>query len=427
MCVAPQPWHRYKADLPPPTNAVNANTESTPETERWTRLNELRVVGSSGTNKVMSGELSRLSRRALPGVRLPEPRKMGTGALIYPFDAELACVATFYLRTCTRVFWDLVETRSERLEPLYEDLRAALAGDLAQWVQDGTRISVEAHDVRTFAAGERQVVGTVKNAWVDAAAQRGLHLTVDPERPEVVIAVRADEGTVRVSIDLAGRAMNQRGYRSAQGLAPLREDTAAVLLMLARFDPRSELLIDPMAGSGTLAIEAACMADARPTWVPPRGPLIANVPALRDRARRPTPSLFADTEAHVLASDHDGDAIRLLQHSMVATHSTTSIATRIGDFRALNVDGVRRWAQERGIGEHGCLIVSNPPYGERLGDPDLIGLYRDLGRWCRQFRGGRAAFLVANPDFERAFGGRPRIKKPLRNGPLRAYFYLYDL
>ena len=71
--------------------------------------------------------------------------------------------------------------------------------------------------------------------------------------------------------------------------------------------------------------------------------------------------------------------------------------------------------------------MSNPPYGERLGGEDLEKLYRDLGHWCVQFAGWRAAFLVANPAFEGAFGGRPRIRKPLRNGPLRGYFYLYDL
>ncbi len=396
---------------------------------RASRLDDLRVVGSSGSNKVMAGELSRLSRRALPGFRLATPDKMGTGALIYPFSPALARVVVTYQRTCARAFWDVVASRAERLEPLYDDVLAVLSrdDDLRAWVWDGARISVEAHDVRSFAAGERQVVGTIKNAWIDAAARQEMRLHVDAQEPDVVIAVRSDDGTTRVSIDLAGRAMNQRGYRRPQALAPLREDTAATLLMLSRFDARSELLVDPMAGSGTIAIEAACMADARPIWVPPRGPIAARLPALRDAFAAPNPPLFADTRAQVVANDVDAAAIDLLRQSMVATQSTAAITTRVGDFRDLSPDLLTRIARERGTPLERLLIVSNPPYGERLDDPNLIGLYRDLGRWCRQFRGHRAGFLVANPDFERAFGLAPRIKKPMRNGPLRGYYFLYDL
>lgn len=406
---------------------MTTTSKPTPIRARFARIDQLRVVGASGTNKVMAGELSRLARRAIGGARLPEPVKMGTGSLIYPFDPQLARVAALYQRTCTRVFWDVLETRAERLEPLYEDAVAGLGPDLKQWIWDGARISVEAHDVRSFAAGERQVVGTVKNAWVDAAAERGMHLHVDGERPDVVIAVRADEGVTRVSIDLAGRAMNQRGYRHASGLAPLREDTAAVLLMLARYDARSDVLIDPMAGSGTIAIEAACMANARPIWVQPRGPLFPKLPIMREVSQQSARPLFADTHARILANDHDPAAIALLRQSMVSAEVTAAIETRTSDFRELTPEVIRRWQQQHDATERPGLIVSNPPYGERLEDPNLLGLYRDLGRWCRQFRGFRAAFLVANHDFERAFGAAPRIKKPLRNGPLRAYFYLYDL
>jgi 23S rRNA G2445 N2-methylase RlmL len=78
------------------------------------------------------------------------------------------------------------------------------------------------------------------------------------------------------------------------------------------------------------------------------------------------------------------------------------------------------------------LLVANPPYGERLdaADADLDELYAALAATCRRFTGWRAGFLVGSPDFERAFDrvlGRPRIKKPLANANLRAYFYLYDL
>jgi 23S rRNA G2445 N2-methylase RlmL len=75
-------------------------------------------------------------------------------------------------------------------------------------------------------------------------------------------------------------------------------------------------------------------------------------------------------------------------------------------------------------------LLANPPYGERLADHDLVEIYGALAETCRRFKGWRAAFLVGNPLLEETFMssiGRPRIKKPLANANLRAYFYLYEL
>src|SRR4029079_18219382 len=76
------------------------------------------------------------------------------------------------------------------------------------------------------------------------------------------------------------------------------------------------------------------------------------------------------------------------------------------------------------------VLLANPPYGERLAEHDLEPIYRAVADACRRFHGWRAAFLVGNPLLEEVFEGvigRPRIKKPLANANLRAYFYLYEL
>ena len=103
------------------------------------------------------------------------------------------------------------------------------------------------------------------------------------------------------------------------------------------------------------------------------------------------------------------------------------IESRCGDFRKLGPREVADIASRVGAAPEGGVILSNPPYGERLRAEELKRLYAGLGEWCRGFTGWRAAFLVANRDFEEAFGGEPRIRKPLRNGPLKGCFYLYDL
>ncbi len=397
------------------------------EGARFRLRDDLRLVGAGGTNKVMAGELSRLVRRALDDVRLPEPKKAGPGALVYPFEPRVARVAALYHRTCVRVLWDVIETRAERLEPLFADVSEAAASCVQRFLWDGARLSVYAHGVQEFAAGERQVVGTVKNALIEAAAKCGMQVRLDPEAPDILFVVRWDEGVIRVSVDLAGRPMNQRGYRRERAQAPLREDLAAVMLMLARYDARHDILLDPMAGSGTIAIEAACMAKALPTFVPPRRPLLLGMPAFRGLPPDGETPLFADTQPCVFASDIDPAMKTITEQAADDAALVDCLSVATTDFRELTPERIVQLARARGATFETGLIISNPPYGERLDTTDLDTFYGDLRRFCQRFRGFRAAFLVANRNFEDAFGLRPKIKKPLSNGPLPAYFYLYEL
>jgi len=100
------------------------------------------------------------------------------------------------------------------------------------------------------------------------------------------------------------------------------------------------------------------------------------------------------------------------------------------DVATLRPQTIADIARERGKASSTGLLLSNPPYGERLDDHDLRELYTALAHTCRRFAGWRAGFIVSNPLLEETFFsivGRPRIKKPLANANLRAYFFLYDL
>src|SRR5262249_2502155 len=155
------------------------------------------------------------------------------GQLVVPFDRDLAWATTTYMRTPTRVVWDVYRSRAQRLEPLYDELVADIRGDARRLWRDGDGISVEVRRVDEFAAGERQIVGTVKNALLDGAHRRGARLHVDPDRPATRWVARLDDaGDLVVSIDLGGGSLARRGWRREAGEAPLREHLAAVLLML---------------------------------------------------------------------------------------------------------------------------------------------------------------------------------------------------
>lgn len=385
-------------------------------------VDELRVIGSTQTNVVMAAEVVRVARRTL-AVRPPEPRKEGLGQLVYPFDRDLAWAAVSYLRTPTRVVWDVYRSRANRLEPLYDELVADAGAETRPLLRDGDAISVEARRVEGFAAGERQIVGTVKNALIDGAARRGRRVRVDPVRPALRWVARQDDrGELVVSIDLGGGSLSQRGWRRDAGEAPLREHLAAVLLMLCRFDPRTDILVDPMCGSGTIPIEAvhAARATSRPA------PALAALGVVRD-----APPLFPDAEPLVIGCDHDLGALAMARDNSRAAGVAGDITWQRADVRLLRPEVIAGIARERGRdpGATGILLA-NPPYGERLDPQDLRGLYAAIAQTCARFRGWRAGFLVGNPLLEQEFLpalGRPRIKKPLANANLRAYFYLYEL
>jgi len=396
-------------------------------------VDELRIVGSPHTNRAMEAELIRVTTRAL-GRRPPSPRREGTGQLVYPFDADLAQVAVAYLRTPTRVVRDLYRLRATRLEPLYAELVAAIAADDRMWwrvdggpaaggrVPVGARgMSVEVRRVHDFAAGERQVVGTVKNAVIDALAARRIMVTVDADEPDLLVVARMnDAGEVVISLDLAGASLSQRGWRTDAGEAPLREHLAAVMLVEARFDPRVDVVVDPLCGSGTIVIEAALAARA------PARPLAPVAAALGPR--RPIEPLFPDAAPVVIGQDLDVGA--LVAAKANAERAEADVVWSRGDATMLSHEAIARIAADRGRSAERGLIITNPPYGERLSASDddaLLALYADLARAFRTFKGWRAAILVAHPMFEDTFGRRPVMKKPLANAQLKTYLYVYEL
>jgi 23S rRNA G2445 N2-methylase RlmL len=390
-------------------------------------IDTLRLVGIPGTNRVMAGELSRLAGRAFDRVRLPEAKKEGPGTLVYPFNLETAALAVRYHRTSSRVLWGLYRSSATRLEPLYDDLVASVSADRRLWHGEGSTFSIAPANLGRFAAGERQVVGAVKNALVDGLARRKAGLSVNARNPDMHLVASLHDDTVTVSLDLAGRPMSQRGYRSDAGAAPLRENLAAVLVMLSRYDARKEVLVDPMAGSGTIAIEAACMGQGRPVWTAPREPAAAGHTLFSSLLGVPAEHLFGDTRPLIIANEQDKRVHETCRENASRAGVASAVETWRGDFRKIDAGRIRDRALTKGFDPRWGLILTNPPYGERLPRRETADLYRNLRSWCLQFRGWRAGFLVANPDFQEAFGGRPRIRKPLRNGPLRGYFYLYDL
>lgn len=383
----------------------------------------------------MEAELLRLVKRSPFEVRVARPTRQGSAVLRYPFDPAVAWVAACYHRSASQIGWELASSPAVRLEPLVADLVPLLAADERLPRGRTVRFSVEVREVADFEAGPLQVRGAIKSAIEEALRKRGGEGLVDVDAPEIKFLVRrvgrAGERRTLLALDLGGGPRHLRGQRVAQGPAPLRETLAAQLIQLARWMPHAEPLVDPMAGSGTIAVEAALLARGFAV----RRPTSLEALRMNEFAGFPdeAPPLYPDTQPWILAADIDQECIpwmigNLRAAGLTGRAAASSIIVRSMDVTTLTPADLAGVLPEGAPRDRG-LFALNPPYGERMqaGATGLVPLYTQLGRAFKRFDGWRAAVIMANEDFIPAFNARPTMAKPTLTAGIRAEFLLYEL
>ena len=270
-----------------------------------------------------------------------------------------------------------------------------------------------------------------KDGIVDQLRRKlGSRPSVDTKHPDIRINVRLHRGKASVALDLSGQSLHRRGYRTAPGKAPLKENIAAALLMRAGWPEALEQgqpLIDPMCGSGTLLIEAAMMATRQ---APGLGRSFYGFNAWRGHNETQWQAIVADAKAQVRPvppgvelRGYDGDiaAIRRAQASIDGLYMADLIRVRAKSLNDLARPSHRPMPEG--------LLVCNPPWGERLGEESAMKLlYRQLGEVLhREFQGWRAAVVTSNPVLGRAVGLRSHKQYALSNGALDIQLLLFDL
>ena len=261
-----------------------------------------------------------------------------------------------------------------------------------------------------------------------ADAVTGARPAKEDEPADVTLLVRGVDDRFMFSVDASGDLLHRRGARVETGTAPLRETLAAGLLALAGWKPWTPL-VDPMCGAGTIVIEAGTHALGRAPGVDrafamERWPLATSaamtptVESLRAEARTGLVFTGGPPDAPIVGSDRDARAIESARRNA----ERAGVATRV-TLDCRDADAARPPAPTG-------LVITNPPYGRRLGDARAAARgYRDLGRILRaHFRGWRAAVVTpAKLDAERQLGLRPAGRFPLRNGGLAIVLNVFDL
>jgi putative N6-adenine-specific DNA methylase len=322
------------------------------------------------------------------------------------------------LRTADRVWLRVADFPASDFDGLYEGVRQAAWRDL---LPRTAAVLVTARSARSQLSAVPSIQSVSKKAIVDSLlGVRGHHSSQRAEEtgPQYTVEVSILHDHATVCLDTSGAGLHKRGYRAETGAAPLRENLAAALVLLSRWDP-SRPLADPLCGSGTIAIEAAMIA---------RGA----APGIRRRfAAQEWPtlpgSIWQDARQEAREAEHSGELPEGIAASdrdpaMVDAAKRNAARAGVSDCVQFRCAALRAF---KPTGGHGCVIC-NPPYGERIGEQkEVEGLARDMGDLYRRLDTWSFYVLTAATDFQRFFGAPASKNRKLYNGNIRCYFYQY--
>jgi len=391
---------------------------------------ELKLLASAprGFADLLSGELTACGAQAV------RERALGVG-----FSGSLECAyrTCLWSRVASRVYLELAHFRAQDASEFHD---AVCALDWSAQLAPGATLACD------FSGRHPAITHThfgalkLKDGIVDALrAATGVRPDVARERPDVRVHAHAHGTQITLSIDLSGESLHRRGYRSAAGEAPLKENVAAGVLLRAGWEslvgrpadreslvarpadraPTAEQFLDPLCGSGTLCIEAALIAADRAPgltrdyfgflgW---RG----HDAALWGRLR-------AEAEARACAGDLTSVRVYGRDRDSRAIERARGNAARAGiahltHFETGALSGAAPAAAGAAAGP--ALVCTNPPYGERLADRQgARALHRELGRVLRERFQGWSAAVLTSPELGMELGLRAYRTHTVWNGGL---------
>jgi len=379
------------------------------------------ITCPKGLENLLSDEISELGGQKV---------KLGLSFVSCAPDQALAYRLCLWSRLASRVLWPLKQFEGDSADHLYQGLM-----DIP-WIEhfsdrNSFRVyfSGSSDEIRNTHFGALKVKDAICDYFRDKTGTR----PDVSDTPDISIHVRMNKGLFFVSIDMAGESLHRRGYRQSQGLAPLKENLAAALLIRAGWPKLMKeddgALLDPMCGSGTLLIEAALMAaDIAPG-------LLRNQFAFerwkkhqiqewreikQDAEDRKLKAQDSDVELTLVGYDMDSDVL--------AKAKDNARRAGVAHFIHFKTQALNELTKEKGLPETG-LILCTPPYGERLSDEVAIGaLYAAMGNKVKQhFANWTMGIFTGNPEQAYQFKLRANKQYQLFNGAITSKLFLYGI
>ncbi|KHN56570.1 bifunctional 23S rRNA (guanine(2069)-N(7))-methyltransferase RlmK/23S rRNA (guanine(2445)-N(2))-methyltransferase RlmL [Pectobacterium fontis] len=379
-------------------------------------MNALFASTARGLEELLKSELESLGAQSCTVVQ---------GGVHFEGDNRLLYQSLLWSRLASRILLPLNEFK------VHSDLDLYLGVQAIDW---STIFSIDKTFAVHFTGTNEDIRNSqygalkVKDAIVDSFTRKtGQRPDVAKQQPDIRINVFLQRDTASVALDLSGEGLHQRGYRDLAGLAPLKENLAAAIVLRSGWQNGTPL-VDPMCGSGTLLIEAAMMAaDRAPglhrthwgfnAWLKHDAELWREVTAeAQVRARQG----LQTTDSRFFGSDNDRRVIDIAKAN----------ARRAGVAELISF-GVKDAAQLQNPLPEGPkgTVISNPPYGERLeSEPALIALHNMLGRKMKSdFGGWQLSLFSASPELLSCLQLRAERQFKAKNGPLDCVQKNYQL
>jgi len=378
-----------------------------------------------GAEKVVSNELRKLDLKVEDSLY---------GRVRFKADTVGLYKALIGLRAADRVLLEIAHFKAADFDELFEGTVSSAWEQLVP-KNIGLKVS-KVRTNRSVLKAETSIQAVVHKA----AAQRlcGKYkinrLVEDEKTSEVRVYIEKD--MVSLLVDLSGEPLFKRGYRSEGGAAPLRETTAASMLLLSGWK-RKFPLYDPFCGSGTILIEAAMyawdMAPGLGRRFAIEDLLIADGEIEKSTREEFRGKIDFSRLVRIAGSDEDTRSVSIAASNAarlrdIAEGRTPQRGIREADkttgieLKKLTIDEASSPFSDVGF------LVTNPPYGKRLGDQAAAEqTYKKMGDLNRRFPGWKLAVITDNSGFESFYGKKADSCREISNGAIPSYFYQYDI
>lgn len=349
------------------------------------------------------------------------PKRVSPQGVFGDATLELIYRICLWSRLASRVHLVLAEGPANHKDEVYQLCRH-FSWD--QLFSSNHTIAVEFHGESSIFRNSLYGAQLIKDGIVDFFTAKGLPRPSVSKQPDILIHAHLKNDQITLSFDLNGHSLHQRGYRLEAGIAPIKEHIAAAILIRARWPEwlkRNYSFYDPCCGAGTIVIEAAMMAG--------------NI----------APGLLREDQSFQYWSMHDAHLWAQMKEEAIAAKVVPEVRIMGSDKNKVLIErakanakraGVEDWVEWEQLSveeitsfDQQGLVVTNPPYGVRLGEEEeLLSFYRALGRTLHtHFKGWQAAILTSSVNLARAIGLRSHKQYSIHNGPLSCKLYCIEL
>lgn len=336
------------------------------------------------------------------------------GRVKFMGDELAICRCNLWLRAADRLLVQVGSFEALDFEMLFDQVKAL---PWAQWLTADAKFPISGKSVRSQLHNEPSIQSVTKKAIVESLKGPYQRHWFDENGPEYPVEVSILKDWVTLSIDTSGAGLHKRGYRPEVAAAPLRETTAAALVLLSYWN-RERPFLDPFCGSGTIPIEAAMIARNRAPGANRAFQCEQWGQITREhwkQAREEVRDKMLPKPRYALqASDIDGKVLRLARKNALEAGVADDI-----DFKQMDV------LELKTTREYGC-VITNPPYGERLGDDEsAAAIYDDMADAFAPLTTWSIYVLTSHPGFERFFRRKADRRRKLYAGRLECHYFQY--